>query len=61
MAFYEAIQIYKRYPWVCQREVEPLESTPSTGGSAHPGVYKIVTIAAFPTPSVAFRLTPAFF
>jgi hypothetical protein len=29
---YEAIKIYKRYPWVCQREVEPMGSTPLIDG-----------------------------
>jgi hypothetical protein len=60
-AFYEAIKIYKRYPWACQREVEPMGSTPSTDGPAHPVVYKIVTFAAIPAPAIGFRLTPPFF
>jgi hypothetical protein len=60
MAIYEAIKIYKRYPWACQREVEPMGSTP-TASQARPVVYKIVTFAAIPTPSIGFRLTPPFF
>jgi hypothetical protein len=60
-AIYKAIKIYKRYPWACQREVEPMEWTPSTDGPAHPVVYKIVTFAAIPAPSIGFRLTPPFF
>jgi hypothetical protein len=59
-AIYKAIEIYKRYPWVCQREVEPMGST-STASPAHPVAYKIVTFAAIPTPSIGFRLTPPFF
>jgi hypothetical protein len=60
MAFYEAIKIYKRYPWACQREVEPMGSTP-TVSPARPVAYKTVTFAAIPTPSIGFRLTPPFF
>jgi hypothetical protein len=58
---YEAIEIYKRYPWACQREVAPMGSKPSTDGPAHPVAYKIVTFAAIPVPAIGFRLTPPFF
>jgi hypothetical protein len=61
MAFYKAIKIYKRYPWVCQREVAPMGSTPSADGPACPVSYKIVTFAAIPRRFDRFSIDSAIF
>jgi hypothetical protein len=61
MAIYDAIEIYKRYMWVCQREVAPMGSTPSTDEPARPAAYKIVTFTAIPRRFDRFSIDSAIF